>query len=150
MFLGRERRDWPLVFTTNIKRIYYYTYYLLYKLDGGASPEQYRLWKSAAALLTVELFWVITADLWCEIVFGRGFVIEGPLVVQAGVVLGLALMNDRATSKHARWRKWAREFDAMSGGKRKGWCWIIFLGLALTIAAMAYSFHVFGEKVRTG
>jgi hypothetical protein len=136
------------VLTTNLKRIYYYTYYLIYKADLGNSPEGFRQWKAMAALLSAELFWVIAADLWCIIVVGHGFVIEAPRVVQASLVAVLVFFNYQSLLRQKKWRIWAREFEEMSKINRTKWTAAIIIWIVVSIAMLCYSFHVFGVRIR--
>lgn len=136
------------VIATYIKRAYYYTYYFAYRLDLGTSPEGLRRWKAMAVILTAELFWVFIADLWSAAIVGRVLFIEAPRVVQISILIAIIIPNHYAL-RDDRWRVWANEFDHLSADRRKRWSWAIACGLMFTIFALAISFHIVGQKMRT-
>ncbi|MDD5262535.1 MAG: hypothetical protein PHD76_11885 [Methylacidiphilales bacterium] len=130
-----------------MKRLYYYTFYCLYKFAAKSCTEGWKQWYGVALITLIELWLLGIVDLWCEIWTGHSYFFSlgrPALLIIAAVIYAL---NYYPTIAHARWRLYANEFDNLDQGQRVRWVIAIITGIACTIALLFYSFHVFGEKM---
>lgn len=130
-----------------VRKLYSYIFYKLYKFSEAAPSKWWSDWKATIALLTLELWLVISAFVYYAIVAQKGLPGDDTIVLAGSAVIGiLVLIKYLIFYRHDRWRTYVSEFDKWSKKQNKTGTILVCLLVFFIIGNLIFSFYLLSQN----
>lgn len=131
-----------------IKRSYFYLYYKIFQFFKSLSDDALNNWKPLIIICLLQLFIIISIDLWIKILIGKSYFLEQSNIILWIICVGLALVNYYILLGQNKWKSHIPAFRKYTRNKDL----IVTLMVILTIFGifffMIYSFYIFSQIKR--
>jgi uncharacterized protein YacL len=128
-----------------LKKIYYYVYYRIFCFGKSLSDDALNDWKPLIIICLLQLFLIISIDLWLKILFGRSYILEKSNLQLWMICVGLVLINFYFLLWQNKWKSRTKEFIKHSRKKHLiGTVAVVALIIGV-ILLLFYSFYRFSQ-----
>jgi len=93
-----------------IKKIYFYLYYKIYRFGKSLSDDALNSWKPLIVICLLQLFVIISIDLWLIILFRKSYFLEQANIILWVICVGLAVINYYIFLGQDNWKFYSKEF----------------------------------------
>jgi O-antigen/teichoic acid export membrane protein len=131
----------------DIKDIYPYIFYKLYKFSEAAPSKWWSDWKATVAMIALEVWVSVSFFIYIHVHANKELPSDGVMALVGGIIIGvLVLIKYLMFYRHDRWKLYVAEFDKLSKRQNRIGSIVVLLLVILVISNLMYSFYLLSQS----
>lgn len=124
-----------------MKKAYYFLFYKIYSFFKFISDDGWSAWKSLIIVGGLNVFLILSVDIYFKIIFRKGFILELPKTAFIIIFAAISIIHYYYFLHDNSWEDYEKEYEKYSKKTRIIGTWAVFIFIIAVIVNLIFAFY---------